>query len=161
MKYAAVIDNRAGVWQLTFPDIPGYAKKSKMANVLLVEVEESLIEALHGHIAATGDLPSQVHDGGVIIDLRPLGAAKLALVRALYQRGAVTPEAVASILDESVGEAIQVLDPGWIEANALFRYLETLGVSYEITFEGAWLKAQRAQGQPVVRKGLGRRKDAR
>ncbi|MBA2964991.1 MULTISPECIES: hypothetical protein [Ramlibacter] len=153
MKYAAVIENAAGTWQLVFPDVPDYVKSARVANSLLAGIEERLFEALHQHVTVTGDLPPAQHDGGVLIQVRPVDAARLALTRALHQRAAATPEAAGLALDVGAAEASEVLDARvWVDANKVFRYLEDLGVSCELTFEDSRTEAPRVKRQPVAKK---------
>jgi hypothetical protein len=134
MRYAAIIESQSGTCHLTFPDAPGYAITAKVANSLLSRIEDRLFEALHQHVVSTGDLPLPAHTGGLLIAVTPLHVARLAVLRGVLQRGASTPEAVASLLNEHTTDAAELLDSGeFVMPHTLFQNLEELGI--QLSFE--------------------------
>jgi hypothetical protein len=137
MKYAAVIERDAGGWQLSFPDVPGYLRRSRVANALLTCIEDDLFDALHQHVAKTGGMPEAAHDG-MVINVRPADALRLGVMCALAQLNATTADAIASLLGIHVSDAESLLDcDEWVDANTLFRYLEKLRIGCDLTFESA------------------------
>lgn len=153
MKFAMLIEHQSDAWRLTFPDVPGYVKTARVANTLLASAEDRLYEALHEHVTQTGDLPDALHEEGVVIHVRPIDAARLALLRGLHQLDATDPETVAVVLDIGVLDATQVLDPReWVDANSVFRYLEERGVTFELSFGTLGAELPPATRPPAVKK---------
>ena len=117
MRYeypAEVIQDEAGFYLVTVPDVPEAATDAPDREEALADAADALSAALAGYVHAKRPLPSpSPASDRPMVAVPGLVAAKLALYEAMRERGMFTARELAEVLGKSPTAARRLMDPDY------------------------------------------------